>query len=250
MRGALLLLVPALGWGQSHAAILKRGSDIFAKSCATGYCHGVKGAAGGAPRLAARGFDEAFILSVTRDGVPGTAMQAFGSTLPPTDLAAVVGYVARLNGIAASQNGAAAAAPQQTRTLSAKAAAGRELFFDSVRGFARCATCHQADGSGIAVTTPMTKIPADARALRDLATPQVRTAIVDGDMFPALIISQGIRRTTFYDLTSPPPVLRSVDSTAIKIGAASPWRHAAVVGSYREPELESILAFLRAVSRP
>ncbi len=34
-----------------------RGEQVFAKSCATGYCHGVKGQSSGAPRLAGRGFN-------------------------------------------------------------------------------------------------------------------------------------------------------------------------------------------------
>src|SRR5438105_10464354 len=98
-----MFLTPALMWAQGGADILTRGADIFARSCATGYCHGVKGTAGGAPRLAGRGLDEAFILSVTRSGVPGTAMQAYGSLMPRADLAAVVAYVASLNGIAPSR---------------------------------------------------------------------------------------------------------------------------------------------------
>src|SRR6266852_5770314 len=129
MKRALLLLAPAMMWAQNGPDLLTRGADIFARSCSTGYCHGLKGTAGGAPRLAARGFDEAFIMSVTRAGV---------------------------------------------------------LFFDSVRGFARCATCHQVDGLGIPVTSPMTKVPAGVPALRDLATPAIKTATADGETFPAL----------------------------------------------------------------
>ena len=33
--------------------IVKQGEEVFNKSCATGYCHGARGTAGGAPRLAA-----------------------------------------------------------------------------------------------------------------------------------------------------------------------------------------------------
>ena len=86
-------------------------------------------------------------------------------------------------------------------------------------------------------------------ALRDLATPAIKTATADGETFPALIVSQGVRRTTFYDLTAPPPVQRTVDSSAIKITDTSTWRHSSVLASYRDPDLESILTFLRAVVR-
>src|SRR5260370_21359540 len=141
MRSVIFLLVPALAAAQSMQEMIARGGEIFAKTCATGYCHGLKGAAGGAPRLASRGFDEAYILSTTRVGVKGTAMQAFATLLPRRDLMAVVAYVATLNGIAnpnLGRGGPVAEAP--VRTLPPDAAKGRELFFDAVRGFARCST--------------------------------------------------------------------------------------------------------------
>ena len=81
------------------------------------------------------------------------------------------------------------------------------MFFDAVRGFGRCSTCHEVNGIGIPVTTPIAKIPTDAAALRALATPDVRTATVDGEAMPALIVSQGKTRALFYrsaDLCSSP----------------------------------------------
>jgi mono/diheme cytochrome c family protein len=211
-RGALLLLaIPALGWSQSS------GEKVFAQSCATGYCHGARGAPAGAPRLAGRGFDQTYITNTIMRGLPGTAMPAFGTTLSRAELGAVIGYVASLNGIPnATINlgpGAGAAGPAET-PLSPEAERGRALFFDAVRGFGRCSTCHEVNGIGISVTTPIANIPADAAALRALATPDVHTATVTssdlGDAMPALIVSQGKTRALFYDLTSVPPVLRTV----------------------------------------
>jgi hypothetical protein len=103
------------------------------------------------------------------------------------------------------------------------------------------------DGFGIPVASPIANVPAGAAALRELATPQARTATVGGESLPVLIVSQGTRRTAFYDLTIPPPVLRTVDSPTVKIAEGSAWRHAAVIGGYSEAELESILTFLRAI---
>src|ERR1700734_4396251 len=95
MKGALLLfLVPVIGWPQSS------GEKVFAQSCATGYCHGAKGAPAGAPRLAGRGFDQSYITNTIMRGLPGTAMPPFGATLSRADLGAVIAYVASLNGIA------------------------------------------------------------------------------------------------------------------------------------------------------
>ena len=63
---------------------------------------------------------------------------------------------------------------------------------------------------------------------------------------PALAVSQGKLRTVFYDLTSAPPVLRTVDSAAVEIADGSSWRHVLAIHSYNDAELKSILIFLRA----
>jgi mono/diheme cytochrome c family protein len=241
-RALLFLIVPALAWSQSL------GEKVFAQSCATGYCHGARGTPGGAPRLAGRGFDQTYITSTVMRGLPGTAMPAFGTALSRADLGAVISYVAGLNGIAnPSINlgpGPGAAGPVEP-ALSAEAERGRALFFDALRGFGRCSTCHEVNGIGIPVTTPIGKIPADAAELRALATPDVRTATVSGESMPALIVSQGKTRALFYDLTSAPPVLRTVDPAALKVSEASAWRHASAIGAYNDAELSSILAYLR-----
>jgi mono/diheme cytochrome c family protein len=242
-RPILLFMIPVLGWSQSV------GEKVFAQSCATGYCHGAKGAPAGAPRLAGRGFELTYIMNTVMRGLPGTAMPAFGTTLAGPGLIAVIGYVAGLNGIANAKitlgpGGPVAAVPAEA-PLSAEAESGRALFFDAVRGFARCSTCHEVNGIGIPVTTPISKIPADAAALRALATPDIRTATVDGEAMPALIVSQGKTRALFYDLTSVPPVLRTVDPGTLKVAEGSSWKHSAVIGAYNDAEFTSILGFLR-----
>ncbi len=248
MKGAmLLLLIPVIGWSQSS------GEKVFAQSCATGYCHGARGAPAGAPRLAGRGFDQTYINNTVMRGLPGTAMPAFGATLSRADLMAVVAYVATLNGIANPTinlgPGPGAVGPPEP-PLSPEAERGHALFYDAVRGFGRCSTCHEVNGMGIPVTTPIASIPANAAALRALATPDVRTATVDGEAMPALIVSQGKTRALFYDLTSAPPVLRTVDPNALKVAEGGAWRHVSVIGGYNDAELASVLAFLREAIKP
>jgi mono/diheme cytochrome c family protein len=245
MKCAFLLLITcALGWSQSS------GEKVFAQSCATGYCHGARGTPAGAPRLAGRGFEQTYITNTVMRGLPGTAMPAFGTTLSRTDLTAVIGYVAVLNGIAnptitlGPPGGPGASGPPET-PLSAEAERGRALFFDAVRGFARCSTCHEVNGIGISVATPIVNIPADAAALRALASPDVHTATMDGEAMPALMVCQGKTRALFYDLTSAPPVLRTVDPGAVKVSDGSNWRHAAVIGAYNDVQLNTMLAYLR-----
>jgi mono/diheme cytochrome c family protein len=210
----------------------------------------MRGTPAGAPRLAARGFDQAYISTTTARGVPGTAMPAFATVLSRRDLTAVVAYVATLNGIA-NPSITASGATTGTRepSLSPEAERGRELFYDAVRGFGRCSTCHEVKGVGISVTTPIARIPAGAQALRALPTPNVSTAIVDGESIPVLVVSKRARTVMFYDLTSPPPVLRTVNPSALKITDGSNWRHASVIGGYSDAELAAILAFLREVVR-
>jgi len=236
-----LCWIPALLYAQD---VIGQGADVFAKTCATPYCHGLKGAGGGAPKLAARGFDEAYIASVTRAGVPGTAMQGYGSTLARPAFNAVVAYVASLNGI--EPRGISA---EPAVSLSKEAARGRECFFDAVHGVDRCSTCHQVQGLGIAIV-PIAKVPVNAAALREVATPGVKTAHLGPDHFPAIVVSAGGRRTVLYDLTTLPPVMRTVESQSIGIADDSAWLHSTVVKSYNDRELESILVFLRAAVRP
>ena len=55
------LLVGPLAFAQNPGDLSKQGEQVFNRSCATGYCHGLQGVAAGAPRLAARGFDQGYI---------------------------------------------------------------------------------------------------------------------------------------------------------------------------------------------
>jgi len=247
-RALLILLLPVFGYAQNA------GEKVFAQSCATGYCHGARGTPAGAPRLAGRGFDQTYITNTVLRGLPGTAMPAFGGQLSRADLIAVITYVANLNGIAnpviSLGPGSPGASSPAEPSLSTDAERGRALFFDALRGFARCSTCHEVNGVGIPVATPISQIPANPGALRALATREVHTATLDGESMPALIVSQTKMQALFYDLTSVPPVLRSVDPGAFKIADGSSWRHDSVIGSYNDAELASILVFLREAAKP
>lgn len=239
---ALAILIPAMTFAQP--ALLQQGEKVFNQTCATGYCHGVKGATGGAPRLAGRGFDKRYIDSTIARGISGTAMRGFGSALPGADLNAVEVYVESLNGISAA--GVAASAP---KPLSPEATRGRDLFFDPVRGFGRCATCHEVNGAGIPVANPIATVPSSAAALRALATPRVRSAALGEETMPVLVVSDTKRGTILYDLISAPPVQRSLEPGTAKITEGSNWKHASFIASYNDAELSAILNYLRAAIR-
>jgi mono/diheme cytochrome c family protein len=237
---------------QDLTEVLRQGEQVFAKSCATGYCHGVKGAAGGAPRLVARHFDQAYISNVVTRGVPDTGMPSFATKLSRPDLVAVVAYVATLNGITNPNIGpAGAAATVSSRPkLTGEAAGGAQLFTDAVRGFGRCSTCHEVGSLGISVAAPIAKVPASAAELKALATPEVKTATIDGESMPALVLSEGKQSIIFYDLTSAPPVQRNLEPGSVKFASGSNWRHSSAIKSYDDSELAAILTYLRAVIQP
>jgi len=244
MTRTLLFLIPVLACAQS-ADVLKQGELVFSKSCATGYCHGARGTAGGAPRLAARGFDQPYINTTVSKGVANAGMPAFAATLSNNDLAAVVAYVANLNGVTS-----AATVASGPRSLTGDAARGRALFSEATRSFGRCSTCHEVDGIGISVATPITAVPANVAALKALATPQVSTATIGGESLPILMVSKKVQGVTFYDLTTPPPVLRTEIPATVQTKDDSTWRHSSVIGGYSDAELTAILTYLRAVVRP
>ncbi len=251
-----LFALPAFALAQNPASRIARGEQVFNQTCANGYCHASSGSGGGAaPRLVARGFDEAYIAKVVISGIPGTAMASFTDKLKPADLSAVIAYVDNLNGVVPSANpgGRGSLVPPVARpraSLPPDAEKGRSLFFEATLGFGRCSTCHQVGSQGLPIASPIASIPATTGALAALKTPRVSTVTAEGESMPGLVLSHGSKTTIFYDLTSAPPVYRTVDSSQIQIAAGGSWSHASVMKAYDARELESILSFLRAAVRP
>jgi hypothetical protein len=170
-------------------------------------------------------------------------MIAFGSTLSRGDLNSIVDYVARLNGV--TQAGAAAGRGAAPAKLTAEAAKGKALFSEAARSFGRCSTCHEVGGLGLAVSAPIKTVPASVVLLKGLTTPRVVTAMVAGESMPALVVANKSSSFVFYDLTSPPPVLRTEVPGAVQTKEGSPWRHAETLRAYSDAELSSILSYLR-----
>jgi len=241
---ATLLFVPIAIRAQALTPeqTLKHGADMFAQTCTQSYCHGSYGAAGGAPRLANRGFTGDYIEKVVTYGIPGTPMAAWGQVLPLAEVRAIIAYVGSLNGIVPSANSG------PPPVLSGEAARGRDLFFDPMH-LQRCSNCHRVNEKGLPVTPAISNVPGNTAALRSMATPRVSTATIDGQTMPALLASRIPKEIKLYDLTSFPPVLRTVPPSGVKLTDGSSWNHATVLGDYSDAELESILEYLRAVKK-
>jgi mono/diheme cytochrome c family protein len=247
----LALSCPAQNPAPNLSDVLKQGEQVFAKTCATGYCHGVRGGPSAAPRLAGRGFDQAHINRVVMSGVPETGMRSFATALSRPDLVAVVAYVATLNGITDPNiGGGGPAAAASGPVLAGDAARGARLFTEAVRGFGRCSTCHEVGGFGVSVAAPIANVPASTAALKALVTPNVKTGTMNGESMPALVLGEEKQSTVFYDLTSAPPVQRNAEPGSVKFTEGSSWRHSSAIGTYNDSELAAILTYLRAVIKP
>lgn len=219
------------------AQALKRGEEVFNVTC-TGMCHGTGGGAGsGAPRLAERGLEGSYIESTVMYGKPGTAMPPWGQKLPLPDLLAVITYVKDLNGIRAiSQKAKLSLAPREEL--------GRSLFYDRTGEATHCSMCHNRNGQGLNLA-PLKNIPADIQGLRSLDTPNVSTAAVGSETFPALVVMRTAAETKVYDLSTTSPPLRTFPAADIKLSNGSSWKHSLTLAGYTDDELDSILAFLR-----
>ena len=245
-----------LAQGAAGPALVARGERIFAQNCSVGYCHGVAGAAGRGPRLRGRSFTKDYLSSVTRDGIPSSAMPAWKGRLPEADIRAVVEYVASLaNATEEPPPGnpmPPGAGPATLPRFNGPADAGRglALFSDPVRE--NCAVCHEAGGRGIAIGPGLTAAPPKTAAELKSgihateARHVLRAVLQSGENFPALLVSQSGDEVKLYDLTAPPPVLRSFARTQVVSLAPDPaWRHEDVSKVYSADELEEIVAYLR-----
>lgn len=245
-----LLLVQAPP-GQADVA---RGEKLFAQSCAVGYCHGSGGAAARGPRLRGRAFDAGYLLKVTRDGIPNTAMPAWKDRLKDGDIKSLVTYIESLATAGASGGDAAvtAAAPAPIGDFEgpAEVKKGRDLFFDATRG-TRCGTCHALGGFGAAIGPDLAKSTAKnarelGRTLRGLKPKIVHTAhLKDGESFAAIVVERTPKIIRVYDLASTMPVLRSLLPAEVRaISNGTAWRHESAVQNYSADELKQVGEFV------
>jgi hypothetical protein len=133
----------------------------------------------------------------------------------------------------------------------AQAERGRLLFFDASNDL-RCAVCHSLGAAGSSIAGDLDQF--GSRTTRQIAA-AIRTApsdrvvsarLKDGDTFPALRLDETGDHVKLYDLTVPPPVLRSLERVEIEsISSGSSWSHGKVTARFTAPQLADIIAYIR-----
>ena len=245
----------------SVAETIARGSQLFAKSCAVGYCHGSEGRAARGPALRERVWAPREVYRITHDGLPGTSMPAWKDVLPRNDIWAIAAYIVSLSPEPSSpadlivEIDPAETAPPPP--LTAAAARGRDLFFDLTRE-RRCGVCHQVGDRGTGVgpnltaTAPKMNREQLERAVREheasvaYGFEQVVVRLRGGEEIRGVLAEESDDFVRVYDAAAVPPPMRTIyrdeiDRISIEEVSSMPGSWAEV---YSAGELELILDYL------
>jgi putative heme-binding domain-containing protein len=245
-----------------NAELIARGNDLFAKTCAVGYCHGSEGRASRGPQLRDRAWDPRRVHAITRDGVTGTSMPSWSAILSDHDIWAVTAYVmtlssAKLDDEAAVIELGATAQPAQNR--SADAQKGHDLFFD-LTNEKRCSICHRMGSNGTAVG-PDLAASAQRKSVEELRRDIVEPGAAVAQGYEEISVATngaervvGIRKeetkdyVKLYDTSSIPPPLRTVYREQIHaINSAKRSAMPADYGRlYSREEIQAIVAYLKS----
>ena len=236
------------------------GSELFAKNCAVGYCHGSEGRAGRGPRLRDRTWNAEKLFGVTHDGIPNTTMPPWKDILPEKDIWSVVAYVISI-GAADSDvaRDVRLTGSGGSDLLTDEARKGRELFFD-LTNTKRCSVCHRVGSKGAPIGPELAAAARKKSAeeiRRDILEPQAAVAegfeliVVDtkkGERVIGLKKEETRELVRLYDTASIPAPLRTIYKDEIK--SRGTQRHSAMPSEYRslytDEELNAIIAYLKS----
>ena len=233
---------------------LKMGRAVFEQSCSVGYCHGKAGRAGRGPRLRGKVWDNNYLIKVIEEGVPYSSMAGWKSRLSGEEIRAVVAYIRTLSKLGTndpepplpsdvtssdlstpSPLNSPASQPitdnlpsreNHSSVMTGDPKKGKLLFFD-IRDELNCAACHRFNSNGTNVGPNLSGIAGRSarEILKDIILPDsVSTAAGqlfsltthDDEQLEAVKVGGSSTRTKVYDVTSLPPVLRSIKTDQIK----------------------------------
>ena len=220
-------------------ADLERGQKLFAVHCAL--CHGPKGEGGRGPTLAQVKLrlapDDAALVRVIEDGVPGTDMPG-ADVLSGHEVRQTAAFVRSLGKVA-------------VKAVPGNPAVGAEIF----RGKGGCTTCHSIEGQGGVAGPDLTSIGASRSA------PFLRETLLD----PQKSVQEGYLLVTVVPKTgeSVSGALVNEDSFSIQLrdsagGSHSFWKAEvdrierqkgktpmpSYQGKLSEPELTNLISYL------
>jgi putative heme-binding domain-containing protein len=265
--GLGLLLAGALS-AQSSTVNLKdpgliaRGSELFAKSCATGYCHGSEGRAGRGPQLREREWQPRQVFNIANDGIPNTTMPPFKNLLPRADLWAVVAYVMTLSSNKLTDDAALidiGATDDVAVKLTDVERHGRDLFFD-LTNQQRCAVCHRLGSRGAAIGPDLAqsaKDKSEKKLLQDIVKPndsitkgfgQTDISTNQGERIAGVLKEETKEFVKIYDTAGIPPALRTIYRD--QIHAMDQRKRSSMPGDFQKiysgQELKAIVAYLKS----
>ena len=243
------------------AVFIAAGSELFAKNCAVGYCHGSEGRAGRGPRLRDKVWNADKLFGVIHDGMPNTTMPPWKDILPQKEIWSVVAYVISIGAV---DSDAAAGKIQLSASggsdlLTDEAREGSELFFD-LANTKRCSVCHRVGSKGASIG------PELAAAVRKKSAEEIRRDILEpqatiAEGFEQIVIDTkkdervaGLKKeetkefVRLYDTASIPAPLRTIYKDEIK--SRGTQRLSAMPAGYRslytDQELNAIIAYLKS----
>ena len=244
------------------AELVRQGSELYSKSCAVGYCHGLEGRTFGAPKLRERDWDPGQLAETINNGVPGTTMPAFRGVLADRDIWTVVAYIMTLSTTELSASDAVVeigAVTKVKKPLSEKEKLGFDLFFD-LHNAKRCSVCHLLGEWGTAIGPDLAHEAEEHSAeelLRDIVEPDAGIA---GGFEQTIVVTQqgeqvaGIKKEQtdefirIYDTTTFPVPLRTLYKEEIK--SVTTKKKSTMPSGYGEmyspEELDAIVAYLKS----
>jgi putative heme-binding domain-containing protein len=236
------------GAQQNQKATIEAGQRVFAGSCGMSYCHGFNGIGGGGPKLRDREFTAASLTRMIANGIPGTSMPAFKTSLKPEQIEQVVAFLFTVNKEIKRPQPAAqpdshlsptaapapvasakpreepAAAPGARASLAGDARAGEAIFFDPSQ-LDNCRVCHTLHGRGGAVASDLTRLsqqPPREILQRILAPkaddkyPALRVTLKTGERLTGIRRDEDAAQLRLYDTSSLPPVSRGLLKSEIE----------------------------------
>lgn len=245
-----------------NTAVVEQGRNLYSKSCAVGYCHGLEGRAFGAPRLRGRDWDPRQLSETINSGVSGTTMPGFRGVLADRDIWTIVAYVMTLSTRELSASEAIVEMGAKTKVReprSEQEQLGFKLFFD-LHNAKRCSVCHLLGEWGTAIGPNLEHEAGEhsvEELLQDIVTPDARVASGFEQTIVVTKYSEkivGVKKeqksgyVRIYDTTSFPVPLRTIykeeiSSITTKKKSTMPSDYGDM---YSPKELSAIVAYLKS----